>query len=203
MPILSFLLFAIVASFTPGPNNIMAMALANQIGFKKALPFCFGVGTGFFIILVLCSYFNLLLQSLVPKIESFLCVFGSLYLLFLAFKILTSKPNHETLNEEKTKNHFFIAILLQFINPKGILNSLTAVSTFLLPYHTAHSFLLSFSLFFACIGFLGTLSWSLFGSVFKTFLSKYRMPFNIIMSLLLIYCAFSILKEVFSPQLFL
>lgn len=42
MPLLSMLLYAFVSSFTPGPNNIMAMLLANKYGFKKTFRFCLG-----------------------------------------------------------------------------------------------------------------------------------------------------------------
>ena len=60
MPVFSFLLYVFVMSFTPGPNNIMAMLFANQYGFKKTLRFCLGVGAGFFVIMILSSYFNLI-----------------------------------------------------------------------------------------------------------------------------------------------
>lgn len=69
MPVVSFLVYVFVMSFTPGPNNIMAMLFANQYGFKKTLRFCLGVGGGFFVIMILSSYFNLLLQNLTPKLN--------------------------------------------------------------------------------------------------------------------------------------
>lgn len=47
MPLLSFLLYVFVTSFTPGPNNIMAMLFATKYGFKKTLGFCLGVGARF------------------------------------------------------------------------------------------------------------------------------------------------------------
>lgn len=41
----SMLLYAFISSFTPGPNNIMAMYLAQKHGFRKTFKFCLGVGT--------------------------------------------------------------------------------------------------------------------------------------------------------------
>ncbi|MFB0830456.1 hypothetical protein ACEU2D_12640 [Brevibacillus laterosporus] len=116
MPFLSMLLYAFVSSFTPGPNNIMAMLFANKYGFKQTLRFCLGVGAG-----------------------------------------------------------------------------LTVISTFIIPYHTLHLSLLYNSLLLAFIGFMGTFSWSVFGSIFKTVLSKYRNQCNVVMALLLLYSAISIL----------
>lgn len=78
MPFFSLLLYAFVSSFTPGPNNIMAMVFANKYGFKKTLRFCFGVGSGFFIIMLLCSYFDLLLKSFIPKMEWIMTVLGAI-----------------------------------------------------------------------------------------------------------------------------
>ncbi len=46
MPLVPFLLYVFVTSFTPGPNNMMAMAYANKYGFRKSLRFIFGVTAG-------------------------------------------------------------------------------------------------------------------------------------------------------------
>jgi cysteine/O-acetylserine efflux protein len=192
MPILSFLLYVFVASFTPGPNNIMAMLFANKYGLKKTIRFCIGVSAGFFVIMITASYFNLVLKNIIPKIEFVMMIIGTIYMLYLAYKILTSKANQS--NDETDKNNRFLTgMLLQFINPKGILYGLTVVSTFILPYHSSNISLFLFSLFLAFIGFLSTFTWSLFGSLFQKFLVKYRSQFNIVMALLLIYCAISIL----------
>ncbi|MFB7642131.1 LysE family transporter [Peribacillus butanolivorans] len=194
MPLLSFLLYVFVTSFTPGPNNIMAMLFANKYGFKKTLGFCLGVGAGFFIIMILSSYFNLLLKNFIPKIEFFMTFLAAIYMLYLAIKIISSKNNDKDDDGDKN-NRFFSAMLLQFVNPKGILYGITAVSTFIIPYHTSNFSLLFFSFFLAFVGFLSTMSWSVFGSLFQRFLKKYRSQFNLIMALLLVYSAISILVE--------
>jgi threonine/homoserine/homoserine lactone efflux protein len=194
MPLLSFLLYVFVTSFTPGPNNIMAMLFANKYGLKKTIRFCLGVGAGFFVIMLLCSYFNLLLENFIPQIEFIMTILGAIYMLYLAIKIITSKNNDKD-NDGDKNNSFLTGMLLQFINPKGILYGITAISTFILPYHTSNFSLLFYSLFLAFVGFMSTLCWSVFGSIFQTFLSKYRSQFNVIMALLLVYSAISILVE--------
>ncbi|WP_342512002.1 LysE family transporter [Sporosarcina sp. FSL K6-1522] len=192
MPVLSFLVYVCVMSFTPGPNNIMAMLFANQYGFKRTLRFCFGVGVGFFIIMILSSYFNLVLHRFIPKIELPMMLLGAGYMLYLAYKIIKS-TNQGNSDEERKYNSFFAGMMLQFINPKGVLYGITVIATFILPYHTSHIALLLFSLFLGFVGILSTASWSLFGSVFQKFLSNYQKPFNIVMALLLVYSAISIL----------
>ncbi len=192
MSVVSFLLYVFVTSFTPGPNNIMAMLFANKYGFKKTLRFCFGVGAGFFVIMLLASYFNLLLHNFIPKIEFPMMILGAGYMVYLAIKIVTSK-NSENDDDGGKYNSFLAGMLLQFVNPKGVLYGITVVGTFILPYHTSNVSLLLFSLFLAVVGFMSTSSWSLFGSMFQTFLSKYRNQFNVVMALLLVYSAVSIL----------
>ncbi|MEK4030634.1 MULTISPECIES: LysE family transporter [Bacillaceae] len=194
MPVFSFLLFVIITSFTLGPNNFMAMAFANKHGMKKTVKFSLGVGVGFFIIALLCSCFNLFLTTVMPIIEFPLTIFGVVYMLYLAFKILTSKGNTNSNNQDK-QNFFLIGVLVQFVNPKGILFGITVVSTFILPYYTSYSSYFLFSLFLGMVGIVSTFSWSLFGSVFQKFLVKYRRSFNAVMAALLVYSAFSILVK--------
>ncbi|MEK3820344.1 LysE family transporter [Cytobacillus sp. FSL W8-0315] len=196
MSLLSFFLYVFVTSFTPGPNNIMAMVFANRFGLRNTIRFCLGVSAGFFVIMIICSYFNLLLHQFIPRIELIMTIIGVLYMLFLALKMMTSKSDDQNNSEDK-HNGFLIGMLLQFINPKGILYGVTVISTFILPYHTSHTSLIFFSIFLAFVGFLSTFCWSVFGSIFQSFLAKYRSQFNVIMALLLVYSAGSILVGYF------
>ncbi|MCG7436540.1 MULTISPECIES: LysE family transporter [Lysinibacillus] len=192
MPIFSFLVFITITSFTPGPNNFMAMVFAKQYGLSKTLPFCFGVGIGFFIIIALSSFFNIVMLNILPTIKLPLTIFGVGYMLYLAFKIVTSKEQEESNNVEERRNLFFIGTFLQFINPKGILFGITVVATYILPYNSSYISYLLFSLFLGFIGIISTFSWALCGSVFQKVLQQHRQLFNIIMALLLVYSAFSI-----------
>ncbi|MED2761038.1 LysE family transporter [Bacillus thuringiensis] len=191
MPIFSFLLFVFISSFTPGPNNFLAMTYANQHGLKRSIHFCFGVAFGFFILTSLCSFFNIVLINIIPIIEIPLKILGVAYMLYLAFKIITSKGRADH-NEKNNKNLFTVGIFIQFVNPKGILFGLTVVSTFILPYYNSYSSFLLFSLFLGIVGLLSTFSWSLFGSIFQKLLVKHNQLFNIIMAVLLVFSAVSI-----------
>lgn len=201
----AFLSYVFVVSFTPGPNNIMAMAYSSKFGYKKTLRFILGVCTGFFIVMILCSYFNLWLFSIMPKVKVFMGVLGAGYMIYLAIKIMKSKEevdeveiDDEDNDENKSKlnksdiHSFFTGVTIQFVNPKAILYGITVVSNFIIPYYRSSLAFILFSFFFAVVGFMSTSSWALFGSLFNKFLSKYRSQFNIVMGLLLIYSAISI-----------
>lgn len=188
----SLLIYAFVSSFTPGPNNIMALVFANTYGFKRTICFCFGVSVGFFILLLLSSFFNVLLHNFIPKIETFMAIIGAAYLLYLAFIIVKSTGIKEDASGGKY-NGFIAGTLLQFVNPKGILYAVTAIGTFVLPYYSTYTALFLFSILLAFIGLLSSMSWSLFGSLFKKVITRYELQFNVIMALLLVYSAITIL----------
>ena len=48
MTLLSMTIYAIVSSFTPGPNNIMSLYYSKQTDLRGTVRFCIGVALGFF-----------------------------------------------------------------------------------------------------------------------------------------------------------
>lgn len=194
----AFLSYVFIVTFTPGPNNITSMASANKYGYKRTLEFIFGVTTGFFILMLLCSYFNLILFNIIPKIKPVMSIIGAAYMLYLAFKIMSSKDDlkNAEINSgetaQKKESLFLRGLLLQFVNPKAILYGITVVANFIMPFYQSAGALFLFSLFFGVVVFASNISWALFGSLFKRFLSSYSRQFNIVMGLLLIYSAASI-----------
>lgn len=189
--IAAFSSYVLVTTFTPGPNNIMSMANASRYGFKRSIKFNVGIFAGFFIIIALCSIFSIALYSFIPSIKPIMTYIGAVYIFWLAWKTLKSKPHSED-DKQKRTNTFLAGLLLQFVNPKVILYGVTTVSTFIVPYYKSALALTSFSVFLAFIGFVATCCWSLFGSVFQRFISKNDKVFNIIMALLLVYCGVSL-----------
>ena len=87
------LTFVLVTTFTPGPNNTMSLVSGKNNGYKKSLKFMLGIFTGFFIIMMLCGFFNRILFSLLPSIKPYISIAGSLYMLYLAVIILKSDLN--------------------------------------------------------------------------------------------------------------
>ncbi len=190
-PIIPFLSYVFVVTFTPGPNNIMSLINTNRYGFKNSMKFRFGIFSGFVIIMLLSSYFNLLLYSIIPRIKIYMGIIGAIYMAYLAVKLMTAKPNNRKDNNQQF-NSFFAGILLQFLNIKVILYGITVVANFIIPYYKSNTALLLFSVLLASISFISITCWSLFGMVFRELLAKYEKPFNIIMGLILLYSAYSI-----------
>jgi len=191
MPNLSaFISYVFITTFTPGPNNIMSMTNGTKYGFKKGLPFNFGVLIGFFIIMLSLSFFSVALLNLIPSIKSFMIYIGAAYILLLAWKIFKSKPHSD--NNNKYSATLWNGIVLQFVNVKVILFCFTVLSTFIVPYYQSLGALSLFSILLALTSFTSTCCWSLFGSIFqKIFINNYKIV-NTIMALLLVYCAISL-----------
>ena len=185
----AFLSYVIITTFTPGPNNIMAMSNATRYGFKKSISFNAGVFFGFLIIMVLSSFLSVTLYKIIPSIKPVMTFIGASYILWLAWKIYKSKPHAEDGSHDTST--FTAGILLQFVNVKVIIYCITIVSTFMVPYYDSVFVLSMFSLFLAAVSFLSTCSWSMFGSIFQKFLFKNERIVNTAMALLLVYTALS------------
>ncbi|MGL4605887.1 MAG: LysE family transporter [Eubacteriaceae bacterium] len=187
---INFLTYAIITAITPGPNNIMSMSNASRMGFKKAIPFNLGVWCGFSIVMLVCTLFCGLVSQGLPKIKLPMLIIGAIYMLYLAWKTFKSSPQ---IKENDSKSGFTSGLVLQFINPKIYIYCIISMEAYILPYYSSEPLILFlFAMLLAFIGFVCTLGWSIFGSMFKLLFSKYAKVTNTMMALLLIYCAITL-----------
>lgn len=189
MNIGGFVGYVCLSAFTPGPNNIMSVSNSARVGLKRAMRFCLGCGFGALITMSLCALFTSALKALVPTIMPFMRWIGAAYMLLLAYIIFRDKPHKDKKKFNLNPENFTTGIITQFVNIKVILYGITSLSTFILPYATQTYQIVLSVLFLATACFAGTAGWAVFGSLFQRLFEKYRKPMNIIMSLLLVYCA--------------
>ena len=187
--VFAFVSFVVVTSFTPGPNNIMSMSNACRYGFRRSMRFTLGVMTGFFLLVGLSIMFSIALFRLIPAVKPVMTVIGAAYILWLAWKTATSPPHDEGGAGQST---FISGVLLQFLNPKGILYGLTAASTFIVPYYHSIPILVGFAVALALVALASTTLWALFGSVFERFVTANHRVVSYVMAALLVYCAVSL-----------
>lgn len=189
-PWYSFLTYAVITAATPGPNNIMSMSNAGRLGFRRALPFNLGIWVGFTLVMALCTVFCTALSALIPAIRLPMLVLGAAYMLYLAWGTFRSS---DVIQEDHAREGFRSGLLLQFINPKIYLYGIMSMEAYILPYYSGQpAVLLFFALLLAFIGFVFTLAWAAFGSVFRRLFSRHARVVNTIMALLLVYCAVSL-----------
>ena len=183
-----FLIYVLVTTFTPGPNNIMSMTNAMRSGYRRTLKFLLGVFTGFVVVMLLCGLLNVVLVSLLPQMQFWLNILGAAYMLYLAVHTFLSKPIEDQ-PLETGLNTFEAGFLMQFLNLKVILYGITVYSVFITPYIHNPASLILFAILLALIGFIATSSWALGGALFRNFYQKYYHLFNFVMAALLVYTA--------------
>src|SRR6218665_2428348 len=93
--LLALFLFAFTTSITPGPNNMMLFASGVNFGFVRTIPHMIGIGAGFLSLLIGVGLgLGALLHS-VPLVYTVLKFAGGAYLVWIAWKIATSRSLSE------------------------------------------------------------------------------------------------------------
>jgi len=193
------MLFALVTSITPGPNNTMLLASGVNFGFRRTMPHLFGISVGV-AILMLCVGFGLgEAFRRVPVLYTVLEAASVAYLLYLAWRIGTS--GEVKAHGAKPRPMTFIeAAAFQWVNPKAWMMVLTAATTVQLSadYGMNAAWM---SVVFILIGFPCICLWAAFGQGLRRFLSNPRAlrVFNVTMAVLLILSLYPLVAHLL-PQ---
>ena len=184
----SLILFCLVTSCTPGPNNILASYSGFNFGIKKTLPLMSGVAFGYTLMLTFVNFGLIVIFKNYPIIQQIIKVIGSIFLIYLAYKISFSTSNSNILQKNPVK--FFDTFLFQFINPKAIIVATIMVSTFVDSnnnYIRESFWVIGLNFIFA---WFSITFWTLLGKFLRKFATNdnFIKIFNYVMSFLLISC---------------
>mgnify|MGYP001404617035 FL=1 len=182
------ILFGVATGFTPGPNNIMSSYSGFNFGFKRTIPLMLGVIFGWTTMLTVMASGLIFVFQKYLILQDIIKIFGTFFLIYLAYKIAFSSID----NEEKVKKpvNFFDTFLFQFINPKGVMVAMIAVSTFI---DVQNNYLRDASIVIIAYFFVAVFSvssWCLLGKYLRKFATSenFIKKFNYTMSFLLIVC---------------
>ena len=182
------ILFCCAAAFTPGPNNILGSYSGFNFGIRKSLPLILGVTFGYTSLLITLSAGLIIVFKNYPFLQDILKILGSLFLIYLAYKI--SFKNKLETKEIKNPVKFLNTFFFQYINPKGVIIAIICISTFVESgsnylFHTMVVVIVSFIVSAASIS-----SWCILGKFLRRFATnkKFIQIFNYIMSFFLIVC---------------
>lgn len=191
----ALVLFAFATSITPGPNNTMLLASGVNFGFVRTIPHMLGIGTGFFSLLVAVGLGLGALITSFPALHLALKILGGAYLLWIAWKIGTSRSPSEAGETGHGPMRFLEAAAFQWVNPKAWVMAITAMSAYTDPDHAVYSVFL-IGLVFAVINIPCVSTWAGFGSALRGWLSDpVRLKwFNICMAILLVVSIWPLLK---------
>ena len=126
--IFSIALFWFVTAYTPGPNNVVASYSGFNFGIAKTIPHILGVTLGFTSLVLFLTIGLINIFKLFPIIQLIIKYLGTLFLLYLAYKISFSSGSSVIKKENPVK--FIETFLFQYLNPKGVMVAIIVVSTY-------------------------------------------------------------------------
>ena len=186
--LLSLSLFMFVTSCSPGPNNILASYSGFNFGLVKTIPHMFGVIFGFTTLVIVMNFGLINIFKNFPIMQEILIYTGTIFLIYLAYKISFSKTSSD--NSSKNPVKFIETFFFQFLNPKAVIVAIIIVSTYVESgenYINYSLWVIGIAFIFACFSIM---FWTLLGKFLRKFAAnqKFIKRFNYVMSFLLISC---------------
>jgi len=182
----AFLIYALVNAITPGPGNILALNTMTNMGWRRGRALFLGIFVGYYFVQTLCAIFVFSLDSFINPVMGSLKYIGSVYIVWLAYRILVSTPG---MTSSEKSPHFLLGFMLQVVNVKIYLFGITALTSFVTPYYSNFGTFLFFEMMIATIGTMATLVWILFGKVFHSTYLKHFQIINRVLAVLLLLSA--------------
>lgn len=179
--------FVFVMSISPGPGNFLLLASGANFGFARSVPLILGICVGFLSIVFLVGVGLGPVFERWPEIYLALQIACGVYVLWLAWKIASSRALGSGEAKVDEPVGFIAAAMLQLFNPKAWAVALIVTVSYTAP----ERLLLSLALVLAVIAVVNipALSvWALSGAALRQALSRGRriVIFNIAMAVLLL-----------------
>jgi len=194
----AFAIFATIAAFTPGPNNIMLAASGANFGFGRTIPHILGITAGFMSVVIAGGLGLGSLFSIAPLSYDILRVFAFGFLIYLGYKLALTMPSEDkeltrqiegvSMAERSKPLSFWAAFAFQWMNPKALIVVFSAITAYMSNGPAFLVSLTSITIIFFIVTILSTVLWCWLGTIIAHFLSTpraYRI-FNISMAILLV-----------------
>lgn len=188
---ISMAAFALAASITPGPVNIVGLSSGARYGFWPSMRHVMGATLGFILLLVLAGFgvHEVLLR--LPFMVQVIQWGGAAFLLYMAWK-LARDDGRLTISEASQRPSMLQGAIIQWLNPKAWLAAVAGMALFvadgdaLLIWQFAAIYFVVCSLSLAC--------WAYVGTFLRQYLDnpKGMRLFNRVMALLLVGCSASL-----------
>ncbi|PWB31036.1 lysine transporter LysE [Pseudomonas sp. SDI] len=185
---LSMAAFALAASISPGPVNIVALAAGARHGLRPAMRHVTGATLGFCLLLMLIGLGLHALLERWPGLTGALYWAGVLFLLYMAWK-LTRDDGRLGDGQDNRPPSMLGGAVMQWLNPKAWLACVAGVGAFVGQGETA--LLWQFTLIYLVICYLSVACWAWAGTVVRRHLQEPRRMrmFNRSLALMLVASA--------------
>ncbi len=168
-------LFAFVGAVSPGPVNVMATYAGAQFGWRKASIHVLGASVAYVLVVFICGVALGEMSQGIPLLVPVMRWVGSLYLLYLAVRILLAKDLGLNSNPQMAMKALFVqGSLIQLLNPKAWIFASSGVSLYVLNQVNTHSALGWFCSLSLVICFIGVGVWAVLGQSVAQWLNSPR-----------------------------
>ncbi len=127
--VFSMAAFALAASITPGPVNIVALGSGARFGFRASLRHVTGATLGFVLLLVLIGLGLHELLRQWPILTQGIRLFGVAFLLYMAWKLARDEGRLDADAAARAPSAWYGA-LMQWLNPKAWLACVAGMGAF-------------------------------------------------------------------------
>lgn len=180
---INFILFAFVASITPGPTNLICFMLGSNRGANSARSFIIGSSLSAALILGLSGLGLATLMMSFPMLKIMMTAVGLLWISYLSYQLFVD-TNQQSLPLEHKIVGFKEGAILQLINPKTWVMALSVNGIFSLPQTDNREQMLYLSVIFFMVAMPCLLSWTWLGQSAALF-NKWQRLMNRCLAVLL------------------
>lgn len=162
--VLAMTVFAFVGSTTPGPVNLLATSTALNHGKRAAAKFVTGASVAYAMVVFLTGGMMQTVATLIPKLTTVMQMCGSVFILYLAYKIFTA-PVTSLEASNNDRSGFWTGLLTQILNPKAWLVAMSGVSLYVIGQENEYLSLLLFTTVSLVLCLIGVGIWAVIGRV--------------------------------------
>lgn len=182
----ALILFCLISTITPGPNNILLAHSGANFGIRKTLPHVIGIRFGMTILHVIILLGLGELFKAWPYMHKICTFIATGYIIYMSIKIAIAKVH--SANSSLKPMSVLQAATFQAINPKSWASLMTASSAFTLSGDLFWPSALLCIIMFNIATLPGTFMWITIGKLVSTKLQQPRFHriFNIVMGALLL-----------------
>jgi threonine/homoserine/homoserine lactone efflux protein len=143
--ITSMSLFALAASLSPGPVNLLSLSGSARYGAKVGLRFVSGASIGFIFLFLMIGLGLQHIMDALPWLTLVLQWLGIAFLFYLSYQLFMDNGDLDT-NSSSAAPTFMTGAIMQWLNPKAWLASVSGIAAYI-PEATTDQVLLFASLY--------------------------------------------------------
>ncbi|AEF56033.1 LysE family translocator [Marinomonas posidonica] len=128
--IISMSLFALAASLSPGPVNLLSLSCSARYGLHAGLNFVTGATLGFILLFLLIGLGVHQILNVLPQLTTVLKWLGAGFLFYLSFQLWRDKGDL-SIHQSQSAPRFMTGAIIQWLNPKAWLASVSGIAVYI------------------------------------------------------------------------